>query len=81
MSFTIYRSEKTGFVSRWMRRLMRDVLEEHDRGRYVTIYSNRNPDERDVMYSPGAQWYNQQSRKRFALREIKAEWKEIQDEK
>jgi len=79
MSLTIH-EQKGGRISRWLRSLFREVLEEHDRSRYVTIHSNRKPDERDILYSPGAQWYDQQQRKRYVLKDIKAEWKEIPNE-
>ena len=81
MSLKLDPMQNGGFISRWMRRLIRDVLEEHDRGRFVTIYSNRKPDDRDILYSPGAQWFDQQERKRYALKEITAKWVEIADEK
>ena len=80
MSLLIH-DQKGGRVSRWLRNLIREVLEDHDRSKFVTIYSNRKPDERDILYTPGAQWYDQTERKRYCLKEIKAEWKEMPDEK
>lgn len=80
MSLTIH-DQKGGRISRWLRNLFREVLEDHDRSKYVTIHSNRDPDERDILYHPGAQWHNQVKRKRYILKEIKAEWKELPDEK
>lgn len=69
--------EPGGFISRWIRRQIIEALQDHDRGRFVTVYSERKPDDSDILYSPGAQWYDRKNRKRYALKEIKANWQEI----
>lgn len=65
-------------LKRWLKCLMQEVLEQHDRDReLVVINSNRDPTEFDILEKSGALWMNCNDKRQWVLLRIRAEWEEV----
>lgn len=63
---------------RWLKSLMREVLEQYDRDReLVVLQTNRDPTEFDILEKSGALWTNVKDNRQWVLMRIRAEWEEV----
>lgn len=72
--------KSNGFISKWIRKLFLEVIEEYYRNRPMdVIHANRDPSDLDYHFYPGTKWKNARSNEVHVLKNIHAEWKKLEE--